>query len=146
MHARKQAAPTILRADSLASLPWLVHGFSTRVAGFSRSFGRNALNLGFTDKDSRTSVKRNRGIFLKEVGATRDKQVWPLVTLRQIHSDLIHCVDRVPEATLVGDGLVTATPRLLLTVQTADCLPVILIDARHQTVDVLHAGWRGTVK
>ena len=29
---------------------------------------------------------------------------------------------------------------------TADCLPVILVDAKHPGVGVFHAGWRGTVK
>jgi hypothetical protein len=47
---------------------------------------------------------------------------------------------------LAGDGLITATPGLLLAIQTADCLPVILVDTRHRAVGVFHAGWRGTVK
>ena len=75
-----------------------------------------------------------------------DGQPWPLVTLRQIHSDLIHCVADPPPHQLVGDGLVTDQPGLLLAVQTADCLPVILVDAKRRAVGVFHAGWRGTVK
>ncbi len=73
-------------------------------------------------------------------------KLWPLITLRQIHSDLIHCVSSVPEDPLVGDGLITATPGLLLAIQTADCLPVILVDTKRRAVGVFHAGWRGTVK
>ncbi len=42
----------VLRADSLASLPWLVHGFSTRTGGFSKTYGGGTLNLGFTAQDS----------------------------------------------------------------------------------------------
>ncbi len=137
---------TVLRADSLTSMSWLLHGFSTRQGGFSRAFGKNALNLGFAEKDTRAAVERNRELFLKKLGAVKGKRLWPLVTLRQIHSDLIHCIDREPEMPLVGDGLVTSTPQLLLAIQTADCLPVILVDAKKRAVGVFHAGWRGTVK
>jgi YfiH family protein len=52
----------------------------------------------------------------------------------------------MPEHHLVGDGLITATPGFLLAIQTADCIPVLLVDARQHAVGVFHAGWRGTVK
>jgi YfiH family protein len=137
---------TILRSDTLLRIPWLIHGFSTRVGGFSRLYGGNALNLGFTNHDSRGAVERNRVAFLSQIGATDGKNSWPLVTLQQIHSDLIHCVDQPPKRPLVGDGLVTRTPGILLGIQTADCLPVILVDTKQKAVGVFHAGWRGTVK
>ena len=70
----------------------------------------------------------------------------PLITLRQVHSDIIHCVDSEPKTQLVGDGLITSSPGLLLGIQTADCLPIILIDLKQRAVGVFHAGWRGTVK
>lgn len=136
----------ILKSESLISVPWLIHGFSTRSAGFSRVYGGNTLNLGFTKQDSRNAVERNRQAFLQQLGAGRDKKAWPLITLRQIHSDLIHCVSDLPEQTFVGDGLITRTPNLLLAIQTADCLPVILVDAKQKSAGVFHAGWRGTVK
>ncbi len=47
---------------------------------------------------------------------------------------------------IVGDGLITRTPGILLAVQTADCLPVILVDTKRRAVGVFHAGWRGTAK
>jgi len=72
--------------------------------------------------------------------------LWPLIGLRQIHSDIIRHVDSIPEEPLSGDGLISATPGLLLGIQTADCLPVILVDAKRKAVGVFHAGWRGTVK
>ena len=90
-------------------------------------------------------MERNRAAFLHELGVG-GKRAWPIVTLRQIHSDLIHCVDSLPEQGLVGDGLITATPGILLAIQTADCLPVIVADTKRRAVGVFHAGWRGTVK
>ena len=116
------------------------------MGGFSRVYGGNTLNLGFTKQDSRRLIERNRTAFLAQLGAIRSKKPWPLVTLRQIHSDLIHCVDRPPKRPLVGDGLVTRLSGILVAVQTADCLPVILVDTKQKAVGVFHAGWRGTVK
>ena len=141
----------LLRSEKLGKLPWLVHAFSTRPGGVSRLYGGNTLNLGFTQHDSRAAVEGNRELFLKELGAANGRTIWPLVSLRQIHSDLIHRVDgiradRLPLRLLTGDGMVTDTPGVVLAVQTADCLPVILADRKRRAVGVFHAGWRGTVK
>jgi YfiH family protein len=155
----KHAKLNILRAQHLTEVQWLVHGFSTRVSGCSRAYRKGDLNLGFTKDDDRRAVERNRRAFLQEVGAVsegrsvrnRRPTLWPIVTLRQVHSDIIHCVDShsvssVSNEPLTGDGLLTATPGLLLAIQTADCLPVILVDAKRRAIGVFHTGWRGTVK
>ncbi len=136
----------LLRSEKLGRLAWLVHAFSTRIGGISRAYGGNALNLGFTQHDSRAAVERNRELFLKALGVANGRKSSPLISLRQIHSDLIHRVDRMPEQPLAGDGLVTDTPGLVLAVQTADCLPIILADPKRGAIGVFHAGWRGTVK
>ena len=141
-----KARLTILHSENLASIPWLVHGFSARVGGFSREYGGNSLNLGFTKQDSSGAVQRNRAAFLQKLGSGSGKKEWPLVTLLQIHSDLIHCVNDLPKEPLVGDGLITRMPGVLLAIQTADCLPVILVDTNGKAVGAFHAGWRGTVK
>jgi YfiH family protein len=137
----------LIQSDHLKQILWLIHGFSTRVGGFSQVYGGKVLNLGFTVHDSRPDVERNRKAFLTKLGAVRNqKEFWPLLTMRQVHSDIIHRVDGPPHYQLVGDGLVTKTPGILLAVQTADCLPVILVDRKRRAVGVFHAGWRGTVK
>jgi YfiH family protein len=143
----KQAKLNVLRAAHLSKFPWLIHGFSTRVGGFSRVYGKAALNLGFTKDDSKATVERNRAAFLAELGAKREvNRRWPLVTLRQVHSDIIRLVESAPESQLVGDGLITNTPGLLLAIQTADCFPIILVDPKRRAVGVFHAGWRGTLR
>ena len=152
----KQSKRNILHAQILEKIPWLVHGFSTRAGGFSRAYGKAELNLGFTKDDAKAAVERNRAAFLSELEAGGGRtgegarpsraQRWKLITLRQIHSDIIHHVDAEPATPLTGDGLVTATPGLLLGVQTADCLPIILVDSKRRAAGVFHAGWRGTVK
>ena len=142
---------TILQSELLSNFPWLIHGFSTRAGGCSTCCGRKSdLNLGFTRHDAHSRVERNRAAFLEmllgKTAARSFAKSSKIVSLRQVHSDIIHRVSFVPEHHLVGDGLLTDTPGLLLAVQTADCLPVILVDVKRHAVGVFHAGWRGTVK
>jgi YfiH family protein len=152
--------PKILYAEQLSQLSWLVHGFSSRPGGFSRVYGKSDLNLGFTKDDSKTAVQRNRAAFLRALGEPREASAqsrhnahtrsWNLIGVRQVHSDVIQHIDSEcllspQELSLAGDGLITATPGLLLAIQTADCFPIILADVRRRAVGVFHAGWRGTV-
>jgi polyphenol oxidase len=136
----------VIRADALQGIPWLVHGFSTRRGGVSSKYGGKALNLGFTTSDSRGNVESNRRRFRRALGVEDQRGAWPIVGLRQIHSDLIHLISEVPEPPLSGDGLITATPSILLTVLTADCLPIVVVDLNERAAGVFHAGWRGTLK
>jgi len=133
----------------LGEFPWLISGFSSRSGGFSRVYRKGALNLGFTKDDAKSAVERNRAAFLSQLcaGHEANEDAKPsLVTLRQIHSDIIHYVDSMPDSPLAGDGLITNAPGLLLAIQTADCLPIVLVDPKRRAVGVFHAGWRGTVK
>ena len=73
---------------------------------------------------------------------------WPqggeVVSLKQIHSDIAlearECAGCIGE----GDALITAQPGLLLTIRTADCIPVLIADPVRRAVAAIHAGWRGT--
>jgi len=152
----------ILEAPSFAALDWLVHGFSTRSGGRSRlesqQDGRKGaekvLNLGFAEWDARPDVAANRESFFAAVGASEMRLVAP----RQIHSDIAHRVGRarnagapeVPHNTPLdtapqGDALFTDEPGVLLSIQTADCIPILLADTKHRAVAAIHAGWRGTL-
>lgn len=146
--ATKSAASKIrlLQSRSLGGRDWLVHGFSTRAGGSSTCYGGRTLNLGLTKEDRPETVERNRRRLLLAVGAHQGGKPWPLVTLKQIHSDLIHVVRSRTPTRLTGDGLVTNIPEVMLAVQTADCFPVMLVDTKNRAVGAFHAGWRGTVQ
>jgi len=134
--AKKKPAPKdeLLRAPNLVGIRWLVHGFSTRTDG----------NLGFTEEAAAATIRRNREKFVRSLLGGKRKAP-ELVTLKQIHSDLIHRVGVRPKPGLQGDGLITDVPGLLLAIQTADCLPILLVDPQHRAVGAFHAGWRGTL-
>jgi YfiH family protein len=140
------AKPLILRSPRLGRVPWLVYGFSTRAGGVTTAYGGRTLNMGFTKDDLRERVERNRASLLRAAGAANKSKPWPLVTLRQIHSDLIHVVRSREQQQLTGDGLVTDLTAVALGILTADCFPVLLVDTRRRAVGAFHAGWRGTVK
>jgi purine-nucleoside/S-methyl-5'-thioadenosine phosphorylase / adenosine deaminase len=136
----------VLQTAALKKIPWLIHGFSTRSGGFTTAYGGKTLNLGFTKDDTRENVERNRSKLLLSLGAAGKREAWPLVSLRQIHSDLIHVVHSREPSRLTGDGLITNMPGIALAVMTADCLPVLLVDRKNKAVGVFHAGWRGTIQ
>src|SRR3984885_14392061 len=156
---RRSGGLQILGAPPLARIGWLVHGFSTRPGGASElaenrgtsgakknSASENVLNLGFTDWDSRERVLQNRAQFFLALGASKMRAV----ALRQIHSDIVHVVSaaetRQGEQALQGDALITREPGVLLTIQTADCIPILLADTRQRSVAAIHSGWRGTAQ
>src|SRR5690349_7552908 len=132
----------ILQIPAFSKLPWLIHGFSTKPGGVSDQNGERVLNLGFTEWDTKDNVLENRRRFQSVLGAT-DLQ---LVSLKQIHSDVIHLFDSVPAEACRGDASVTNRPGLLLGVQTADCVPILLVDAKKRAIASIHAGWRGTLQ
>ncbi len=131
----------VLQVPELTKVPWLVHGFSTRVGGVSRLNGKRVLNLGFTEWDTRENVKENRRRLQAAVGA----QDLKLVSLLQFHSDGILNFETAPTEPSRGDASVTKNAGLLLAVQTADCVPILLVDPQNRAVAAVHAGWRGTL-
>ncbi len=129
---------------------WLWHGFSTRRGGLSRAYCAEdlpgELNLGFTADDSGEAVARNRRLLAEAV--TGDPGT-PLVAARQFHSNLVQiaaAADALRVRPWKADGLITDQPRVLLGIQTADCIPVLVADRKRRVVGAFHAGWRGTVK
>jgi YfiH family protein len=65
-----------------------------------------------------------------------------LLLLKQVHGAR---VERAPwEGRPEADAAVAAAPGLLVGIETADCLPVLLVDPRRRVVAGAHAGWRGT--
>lgn len=71
--------------------------------------------------------------------------VWPIATVRQIHSVEIIDAAGVTGERGAADALISNTAGLAVGVRTADCLPILLVDTKHRAVAAVHAGWRGTV-
>ena len=116
-----------LAFEELRQIPFLFHLFTTRRCG-----AVTPPAAGYTRMNS----------LLEELGLRE-----PVVSLKQLHGDAIRWVNHQdPHEGLEGDGLLTSAPGLLLSVRTADCVPVLLVDCRRRIVGNLHAGWRGTLR
>jgi YfiH family protein len=118
------------------------NAFSTRVGGVS-PFPESSLNLAGFDEDSAENIQENRRRFVSLVGGR-----WTLATCWQVHGRDVRVVREASEAGNDSercDALATDLPGVLLGVKTADCVPVILGDARTGACAAVHAGWRGTL-
>ena len=149
--ARRRSRATDIRPlrSTLLTEHGVQHCFSTRTGGSSlvyRAPGKRAgeLNLAFTKSDTKEAVLNNRNRLAERIfGVTQG-----FVTLRQLHSSLVHRVSRADvseQAGRSGDGLMTDDPAAALAIQTADCVPVLVADCRLGAVAAFHAGWRGTL-
>ncbi len=118
----------------------LAHGFFGRLGGVSRGpFA--SLNLSYCVGDEAAAVDRNWQIVRESIPAGA-----VIARLNQVHGATVHQVGAGYDgARLEGDGLVTASPGILLTVLTADCVPILMVDAQRGIAAALHAGWRGTL-
>jgi len=81
--------------------------------------------------------------------ASDDESVRCVVSVTQVHGTDALVLNRpVEEGETFGgawDALVTDQAGVLLTVRTADCLPVLVHDSARGVVAALHVGWRGAV-
>lgn len=65
------------------------------------------------------------------------------ILMNQVHSVDVLVIENKLEYPPSVDALITKMPGLNLTVQTADCAPILLADAKSRIIAAIHAGWRG---
>jgi len=138
---RRSRGLQILQLKPFCKLPWLVHGFSTRPGGVSQLEGQPVLNLGYMEWDTHENVAENRRLLQAALRAEN----FALSPLKQIHSDAIRLFCAAPALACKGDASLTNRQGLLLAVQTADCVPILLVDPKKRAVAAIHAGWKGTL-
>ena len=110
---------------------------STTRAGGASVPPFDTFNLGDHVGDDPAAVAANRSRLATAIGLGEDGIVW----MNQVHGDRVVAVDGpVAGAVDDADGLVTTNPRLALAVVTADCVPVLMSDARAGVVAAVHAG------
>jgi purine-nucleoside/S-methyl-5'-thioadenosine phosphorylase / adenosine deaminase len=102
----------------LAAIPGLVHGFEQRRP----------------PSETREEARARLATALAPSGR--------LFLLKQVHGRAVQAAPWTgrPEA----DAAVADRPGLLLGIETADCLPVLIVDSRRRAVAAAHAGWRGS--
>ena len=138
---------TYLTWPVIDKMPWICHGFSTRLGGVSQGCF-SSMNLSFARGDEKANVLENYNRITKTIGCSMED----LVVSHQTHTTNVRVVtdkDRgkgvlYPRDYQDVDGLVTDQPGIVLTTFYADCVPLYLIDPVHKAIGLSHSGWRGT--
>lgn len=112
---------------------------TTRTGGESRA-PYDSFNLATHVGDDPAAVTANRARLATAVRHRPDRFAW----MDQVHGATVAVLDRPPRDPVPGtDGLVTATPGVVLAVLVADCVPVLLADTAAGVVGAVHAGRKG---
>ena len=110
---------------------------TTTRAGGASAPPFHSFNMGDHVGDDPAAVAANRARLATATGLGDHGIVW----MNQVHGDRVVAVDGpVGGAVDDADGLVTTRRGLALAVVTADCVPVLLSDARAGVVAAVHAG------
>lgn len=121
-------------ASEFITLP----SFATHADGAEHFFGTRLSAIPVTP--GRASAHRTE---------QQDHRAPVILSVKQVHGTDALVVDRpVQQGELFEggwDALVTNQPGLMVTVRTADCVPVLVHDPVRQVVAAIHAGWRGAV-
>jgi hypothetical protein len=134
----------------LASFPGIIHFSTTRLGGVS-NHPQSSLNMGFVRTDFSNSVTENRKRLAQALRIPFEHMFFS----RQTHSDHVHIVTRddagkglwqKPTAIQDNDAYIVTESGLMPVVLTADCVPILLYDAKNKIAAAIHSGWRGTVQ
>ena len=137
----------LLQFPVLMGKSGLQHAFTTRAGGVSAGH-LASLNLSFSRGDDEGNVRENFRRVAQFFGVPESRFVFS----KQTHTANVRVVTeadagrgltRPAEYTDV-DGLVTNVPLLVLSIFTADCVPVYFYDPVHLAIGLSHSGWKGT--
>ncbi len=136
-------------------MKFLEYDINNGVLAFSTMRGEGPGNYGGFNitpycGDSPRHVEMCRASLCAQLGIADSQLILPY----QTHSDKVAVIDShflqlsndEQYKALQGiDAIVTALPHICIGVSTADCIPVLLHDAKRNVIAAIHAGWRGTV-
>jgi YfiH family protein len=120
--------------------PGIIQAFSTKING----------NMAFhTGDDPQTVIKRRQrflsasGLNLNDLvaGAQTHGVNVQVVTKELSGSGAYHLNTAIPDT----DALVTKDFGSILSIYTADCVPIFIYDPATPAIGLVHAGWRGTL-
>jgi len=105
-------------------------------------------SLALHTNENPNSILKNRESLQKQFPQMQ------FIVANQTHSDHIKIVTHNHEqgwrdsSTAINDcdALITNQPNIMLTILTADCVPILLFDPKKNIISAIHAGWNGTKK
>lgn len=121
-----------LTIRALENMQGIAHAFTTRKNGLG---ARNDGIKSPSDWDAVASA----------FGTGNDR----VITVNQVHGDdlvIVHDKNYRTLRAVEADALITSSVGMAIGVETADCVPILLIDSATPAVAAIHAGWRSTVR
>lgn len=132
----------MITLGTLNELEGVRHAFFTRTGGTSEGlYATNNCGFGSGDDPARVAENRRRSVMRLDLPGDS------LVTVHQVHGRDVVVVDRpwahkdAPKA----DAMVTNKPGIALGILTADCAPILFVDAEAKVIGACHAGWKGAL-
>ncbi len=126
----------------LANIEWIRHAFLTRQGGVSLP-PYDTLNLSHRNGDREEFVSKNKNL----IGEAFHFDPGQLVLLNQMHQDKILLIkerlNSLPSL-LEYDAIITNLPGFLISILTADCVPIFVVDQKKKVIAAVHAGRQGT--
>jgi YfiH family protein len=122
------------------------HAFSTRIGGLSPA-PFDSLNLGNPNgcelQDDYDRIWKNYALLTQSIDCPTD----PPLRVHQVHGAEVACVepDMEFDTSCKVDALVSQDFQRVISVRTADCVPILLSSGDGTVVSAVHAGWRGIV-
>jgi YfiH family protein len=135
----------------LSEIPFIKHGFSTRLGGVSKDMFES-MNLGSESSVYQDDPKNILANY-ERISAGIGIDPHSIVVSKQVHKTNIHLVTEedkgkglyLPRDYDEIDGFITNKPGITLVTKYADCVPLFLVDTRNKAIGLTHSGWRGTV-
>lgn len=139
----------IIQYNSLSSLNFIKHGFTTRLGGVSEGIF-SSLNLSFSRGDEKEAVLTN----YRRIGEKIGYKIEDFVASHQTHTTNIRIVSDKdkgkgiikPQDYEEVDGLMTDEKDIVLFTYYADCVPLYFVDTVKKVIALSHSGRMGTVK
>jgi len=129
----------IFQFSHFLQFPFLKHAIFTRFGGYS--LGKyESLNVSYEVGDKPLFVRKNL-LLIKELFNAKN-----LIWSKQVHGKRVFVVREERQNPVKGyDALITNLPQTALMVKLADCQGILLCDAVHKVIAIIHCGWKGNV-
>ena len=134
----------LYRFSHFQNIPSLLHAVTTK-----SSHSPYAFSLALHTGETRQTIVKNRELLADTLAKG---SLFHYVVANQTHSDHIKVIrtqetkgwhsrtDAIEDC----DALITNVPNVMLTIFTADCVPILLFDKTNNVIAAVHAGWKGT--
>lgn len=110
------------------------------------------MSLALHTREDKEDILANRWKIAKDIFGLDAVGRYKFIVANQTHSNHVKVIDsdislgweELESAVADCDALVTDRKDLILTILTADCVPILLYDPVCEVISAIHAGWRGT--